>query len=130
MTRRWFDPYRSILLAITVVSVVGCERATTESPILPVTLSLTYPGGAKNFGLTVGYAVPLVVEARDEAGRLLTDVPVTFTSRSPTSLEVTSSGVMYVRATPGGYVVAEAAGRPGVLRDSIKASVIELLDPR
>ncbi|MHB0962657.1 MAG: hypothetical protein ACYC5V_05555 [Gemmatimonadaceae bacterium] len=130
MKRQWLDPHRSILLAITVVSMVGCGPATTESPVLPATLSLSYPGGEKNFGVTVGLSVTLVVEARDETGRLLTDVPVTFTSRSPTSLEVTPSGVLYVRATPGGYVVAEALGRAGVLRDSIKASVIEILDPR
>ena len=126
MTRCAKVRYRVILLSMTVASIVGCGGGITEAPAAAF-LSLTYPGGEKNFGMTVGYVVPLVVEVRDESGRPLTGVPVTFTSRTPASLEVSSTGVMTVKATPGGYVIAEATGRAGVLRDSIKCSVIELL---
>lgn len=130
MTRQWRYQRQLILLSVTVVSFVGCGRAATETPSLATTLTLTYPGGEKSFGFTVGHSVALVAEARDEAGRVLTGYPMTFTSRNPASLEVTSTGVMNVKATPGGYVVAEAAGRVGILRDSIQASVIWLLPSR
>lgn len=126
----WRRPPIPVMLCALMLSSAGCGSGSTELRPKAASLSLTYPGGEKNFGVTVGLTVALVVEVRDEAGNLLTDVPVTFTSRNPASLEISSTGVLKVKATPGGYVVAEALGRSGILQDSIKCSVIEPLPGR
>ena len=130
MTHPWHRPQIPVMLCALILSRAGCDRNSTEPRPVAASRSLTYPGGEKNFGITAPLTVALVVEVRDESGDLLTNAPVTFTSRNPASLEVSSTGVMKVKATPGGYVVAETPGRTGVLRDSIKCSVIEILPGR
>ena len=103
-TKRWDLRVWAGALALTVVTAAGgCGDDPVEPP---VATTITISPGTATFA-SIGETVQLAATVHDQHGDSMTDVSVTWTSRDPAVVTVTSGGL--VTAAGNGTTMVEAA---------------------
>ena len=107
-TKRWDLRVWAGALALTVVTAAGgCGDDPVEPP---VATTITISPGTATFA-SIGETVQLAATVQDQHGDSMTDVSVTWTSRDPAVVTVTSGGL--VTAAGNGTTMVEAAAGGG-----------------
>jgi subtilisin family serine protease len=103
---RYRLPALYLLLSLTVLS---CKDST--SPPVPTTVVITAP---KTHLESLGEVIPLAAQVKDQKGRLMGGIPITWSSSSPAVAEVgQTSGLVEAMGSGSADIQAQAQGATG-----------------